>query len=65
MESGQCSPLTVIDDHSRFNLVLKAWSGTTAEVVRAGLVEAFRCYGLPWRINTDNGAPWGSPSAPG
>jgi transposase InsO family protein len=65
LHSGRCSPLTVIDDHSRFNIVLRACSRTTTEVVRAELVQAFQCYGLPSRINTDNGAPWGSPSAPG
>ena len=65
LESGRCSPLTVIDDHSRFNIVLKACSRTTTEIVQAELQQAFRCYGLPARINTDNGAPWGSPSAPG
>jgi len=65
LESGRCSPLTVIDDHSRYNLVLSACSRTTTAVVQAALEQAFRCYGLPSRINTDNGAPWGSPSAPG
>ena len=65
LESGRCAPLTVIDDHSRYNIVLSACSRTTTEVVQAALEQAFRCYGLPSRINTDNGAPWGSPSAPG
>lgn len=65
LESGRCLPLTVIDDHSRFNIVLKACSRTTTAVVQNELNRAFRCYGLPSRINTDNGAPWGSPSAPG
>jgi len=62
---GRCMPLTVIDDHSRYNLVLSACARTTTQVVQAALERAFRCYGLPSRINTDNGAPWGSPSAPG
>lgn len=65
LESGRCAPLTVIDDHSRYNIVLSACSRTTTQVVQAALEQAFRCYGLPTRINTDNGAPWGSPSAPG
>jgi len=62
---GRCSPLTVLDDHSRFNIVLAACARMTTQVVQAELERAFRCYGLPARINTDNGAPWGSPSAPG
>ncbi|BCZ76427.1 hypothetical protein PTKU64_27440 [Paraburkholderia terrae] len=65
LEGGRCAPLTVIDDHSRYNIVLSACSRTTTEVVQDALERAFRCYGLPSRINTDNGAPWGSPSAPG
>ena len=32
--------------------------------MQAGLREAFGHYGLPLRINTDNGSPWGSPSSP-
>ncbi|BEU22757.1 IS481 family transposase [Paraburkholderia sp. 22B1P] len=65
LESGRCAPLTVIDDHSRYNIVLSACARTTTGIVQAELERAFRCYGLPSRINTDNGAPWGSPSAPG
>lgn len=33
--------------------------------MRAHLTEVFRRYGLPVRINADNGAPWGAPSQPG
>jgi transposase InsO family protein len=65
LEGRRCSPLTVLDDHSRFSIVLAACARTTTQVVQAELERAFRCYGLPARINTDNGAPWGSPSAPG
>ena len=62
---GRCSPLTMIDDHSRFNLALQACGQTTAQVVQSRMQDAFRRYGLPAQINFDNGAPWGSPSAPG
>jgi transposase InsO family protein len=65
LESGRCAPLTVIDDHSRYNIVLSACSRMTTQVVQQALEQAFHSYGLPSRINTDNGAPWGSPSAPG
>lgn len=61
----RCSPLTVIDDHSRFNLVLAACIETRTAVVQRHLCDAFERYGLPLRINTDNGAPWGSPTQPG
>jgi transposase InsO family protein len=63
-ETGQatCHPLTVIDDHSRYNVVLKACLHPNTEQVQQALVDTFRLYGMPVRINTDNGAPWGSPS---
>lgn len=62
---GRCSPLTMIDDHSRFNLALQACAKTTSEVVRTQMERVFGLYGLPVQINFDNGAPWGSPKAPG
>ena len=60
--AGPCLPLTVLDDHSRFNLMLNANAKTDTDTVKALLVQAFKRYGLPVRINTDNGPPWGSPS---
>lgn len=62
---GRCSPLTVLDDHSRYNLVLQACGNTRTATVREHLEATFRRYGLPVRMNFDNGAPWGSPSQPG
>ena len=61
--AGLCHPLTVLDDHSRFNLVLAACARTSVKSVQPVLTETFRRYGLPLRINGDNGAPWGSPRA--
>ncbi len=51
--------LTILDDHSRFNLCLQALSAQTREAVQAALVTVFRQYGLPNRVLTDNGSPWG------
>lgn len=59
---GRCHPLTMLDDHSRFNLILAACGQTRYETVQPHLIEVFRRYGLPVRINSDNGAPWGAPS---
>lgn len=64
MPGARCHPLTALDDHSRFNLILKACPRTDWRTVQPWLIEAFRRYGLPVRINADNGAPWGAPSAP-
>lgn len=63
--TGRCHPLTLLDDHSRFNLVIQACASQKREVVQESLTQVFRRYGLPIRINTDNGAPWGSPAEPG
>lgn len=57
---GRCHPLTVLDDCSRFSLVLKACSHETGSVVQEALTAAFRTYGLPLCILCDNGGPWGS-----
>ncbi len=60
MEGGsRCHPLTVLDDHSRYNLVLQACGRETREVVQAHLEKAFRRYGLPRQILCDHGSPWG------
>lgn len=65
LDQTRCFPLTVLDDHSRYNVVLHACGATDGNTVRAQLERAFACYGLPAQINTDNGAPWGSPGKPG
>jgi transposase InsO family protein len=56
----RCHALTVLDDHSRFALCLAACGDETRVTVQTRLVEAFRRYGLPERITTDNGPPWGA-----
>lgn len=55
----RCYPLTVLDDHSRYNLILQACSGETYEEVRPHLIDAFRRFGLPRQILCDRGNPWG------
>lgn len=61
-EKGRCYPLTILDDHSRFSIALQACANERGETVKPILIDAFRCYGLPERINVDNGNPWGSPN---
>jgi transposase InsO family protein len=53
-------PLTILDDHSRFNLGLQACADERGETVQARITAIFRHYGLPERINVDNGPPWGT-----
>lgn len=57
--SGRCHPLTVLDDHSRFAVVLGACADERTETVRGWLTTAFRHYGLPERMTMDNGSCWG------
>lgn len=57
---GRCHPLTALDDHSRFDLVLAACADERTRTVHDALVAAFRVYGLPERMAMDNGSPWGS-----
>jgi len=59
-EQGRCHPLTIVDDHSRYSIILNAYSNERGETIKPGLIEVFGRYGLPERINVDNGTPWGS-----
>jgi transposase InsO family protein len=61
IRSGQrCHPLTVLDDHSRFVVCLKACENEKGDGVQQHLTAVFRQYGLPLRMTMDNEAPWGS-----
>lgn len=61
LQGGErCHPLTVLDDHSRFNIVLRACRGEACGDVKPALEDSFRRYGLPERISCDNGPPWGT-----
>jgi transposase InsO family protein len=59
ISAGRCHPLTVLDDHSRYNICLAACANEQGQTVKAHLTEAFRRYGLPDQMIMDNGAPWG------
>lgn len=57
---GRCYPLTVLDDHSRYALGLRACGGMKGKTVKDELTAIFRRYGIPERFLMDNGGPWGS-----
>jgi len=59
LHTGRLHPLTVLDDHSRFAVVLAACANQRTETVQQRLINAFGRYGLPETIITDNGSPWG------
>jgi transposase InsO family protein len=58
-----CHPLTITDDHSRYNICLAACEDQKEKTVKNALIKVFRRYGLPYKILTDNGNPWGSTGA--
>jgi transposase InsO family protein len=58
-DNSRCHPLTVLDDHSRFNLGLRACANEQGCTVKDQLTALFRRYGLPESIGIDNGSPWG------
>lgn len=60
MHKGRCHPLTILDDHSRFSIGLYACKRECASEVKSHFIDVFEEYGLPYRINFDNGSPWAS-----
>lgn len=59
LTQGRCHPLTVLDDHSRFLIGLRACPNETQSTVQGHLTRLFREYGLPDRMLMDNASPWG------
>ncbi len=53
-------PLSVIDDHSRYLIVLHAVASTHTEQVQEPLVAAFCEHGVPEAMLMDHGTPWWS-----
>ena len=58
-----CYPLTITDYHSRFLLACEGLDSTKAPFAFAVFERAFKEYGLPEAIRTDNGVPFASPNA--
>jgi transposase InsO family protein len=58
MHSGRCHPLTVLDDHSRYLVGLRACGNEQTATVQGHLTELFTVHGLPGTILCDNGSPW-------
>ena len=56
---GQVQPLTVLDDHSRYSLCVRALESQQTAPVQDAFTETFRLYGLPNAMLMDNGSPWG------
>jgi len=63
-DGARIDPLTISDAHSRYLLRCQTIEKTDTARVQAVFEAAFREYGLPQAIRTDNGAPFAS-RAPG
>jgi transposase InsO family protein len=64
-DGTRIDPLTITDACSRYLLRAQAVDKTNTERVRAIFEAAFRQYGLPWAIRTDNGPPFASSAVGG
>jgi transposase InsO family protein len=53
-----CYPFTLADAHTRFLLACRGERSTALSGAQRAMIEAFRCYGLPEAIRTDNGTPF-------
>lgn len=62
-EKSKCEPLTIVDGYSRFLIRCEHVSRKSSEHIWPIFKEAFLEYGLPNRIRTDNGPPFGSTGA--
>ena len=55
-----CYPLTIADGSSRYLIVCRGQRSVAYRGARAGFEAAFRAFGLPLQILTDNGTPFAS-----
>lgn len=58
-----CYPLTITDFATRYLLVCEALSSTQAQFAFTVFERAFKEFGLPTTIRTDNGVPFAGPTA--
>jgi putative transposase len=59
-DGKRCDPLTISDVHTRYLLRCQAVAAADTLHAKPIFETAFREYGLPARMRTDNGAPFGS-----
>lgn len=64
-DGARCEPLTLSDAHSRYLLRCQALARSDSEHVWPVLEAAFREFGLPQRLRSDNGSPFASCGAGG
>jgi transposase InsO family protein len=62
--SSEVLPLSVLDDHSRYIVGLRAMPGTKGEPVRSYLEQTFIENGVPEAMLVDHGTPWWNANHP-
>lgn len=60
LRDGECHPLSILDDHSRYAVGLYALGELSTAQAYPCLVETFRRYGLPEALLMDRGTLWWS-----
>ncbi len=58
-----CYPLTITDYRSRYLLTCESLESTRSDLAFTAFEQAFKDFGLPRAIRTDNGIPFASPNA--
>ena len=60
LQDGECHPLSIMDDHSRYLVGLYALPELSGQKAGPCLVETFRRYGVPQSLLMDRGTLWWS-----
>jgi transposase InsO family protein len=60
LKDGECHPLSILDDHSRYAVGLYALPELSGRKAYPCLVETFRRYGVPQAMLMDRGSLWWS-----
>jgi transposase InsO family protein len=61
LRDGECHPLSILDDHSRYAVGLYALGELSTAHAYPCLVQTFRGYGVPEAMLMDHGTLWWSP----
>ncbi len=64
-DGNRCFPLTITDGFSRYLLRCQIVEAQNYEIARGIFEAAFRAYGMPGAIRTDNGSPFATPGLRG
>jgi transposase InsO family protein len=59
-KDGNCHPLSILDDHSRYAVCLSGLRSQKMEETRQAFLKTFEAYGLPDEILMDHGTTWWS-----